>query len=295
MDEKVLEKYIKAGEIAKRAKELARQEIKPGVKLIDFAEKLEGFIKKEASLAFPINISINDFAAHCTPDINDETVFKESDLVKVDLGVQVDGYIADTAFSVKLDDKNNVLIKASEEALEEFINNIAPGKTIDEMTKIVEEVVRSYGVKTVKNLAGHSLEQYIQHGGLSIPNMHINSKHQFKEGDAIAMEIFTTNGEGFVVESSPTVIYMFVRPNALRLQESKIILSKILEQYKTLPFAKRWLRDLASPVKLHMALREMVERGVLHEYPPLRERGRGLVAQTEETIIVKDKPIITTR
>ena len=295
MDEKVLEKYIKAGEIAKRAKELARQEIKPGVKLIDFAEKVEGFIKKEASLAFPINISINDFAAHCTPDINDETVFKESDLVKVDLGVQVDGYIADTAFSVKLDDKNNVLIKASEEALEEFINNIAPGKTIDEMTKIVEEVVQSFGVKTVKNLAGHSLEQYIQHGGLSIPNMHINSKHQLKEGDAIAMEIFTTNGEGFVVESSPTVIYMFVRPNALRLQESKIILSKILEQYKTLPFAKRWLRDLASPVKLHMALREMVERGVLHEYPPLRERGRGLVAQTEETIIVKDKPIITTR
>jgi methionyl aminopeptidase len=295
MDEKVLEKYIKAGEIAKKAKELAKQELKPGVKLIDFAEKIEGFIKKEASLAFPINISINDFAAHCTPDINDETVFKENDLVKIDLGVQVDGYIADTAFSVKLDDKNNVLIKASEEALEEFINNIAPGKTIDEMTKIVEDVVQSYGVKTVKNLAGHSLDQYVQHGGLSIPNMHINSKHQFKEGDAIAMEVFTTNGEGFVVESSPTVIYMFIRPNALRLQESKIILNNILEQYKTLPFAKRWLRDLASPVKLHMALREMVERGVLHEYPPLRERGRGLVAQTEETIIVKDKPIITTR
>ncbi|MEM5799119.1 MAG: type II methionyl aminopeptidase [Candidatus Aenigmatarchaeota archaeon] len=295
MDKATEEKYIKAGEIAKKAKELARQELKAGVKIIDFAEKIEDFIKKEAGLAFPINISINEFAAHCTPDINDDSVFKEGDLIKVDLGVQVDGYIADTAFSVKLDEENNILIKASEDALQEFIDNISPGKTIDEMTKIVEEVVQSYGVKTVKNLAGHSLEQYIQHGGLSIPNMHINSKHQFKEGDIIAMEIFTTNGEGFVIESSPTVIYMFVRPNALRLNESKIILDKIIEQYKTLPFAKRWLKELTSPVKLHMALREMVERGVLHEYPPLRERGRGLVAQTEETIIVKDKPIITTR
>ncbi|MEM5777261.1 MAG: type II methionyl aminopeptidase [Candidatus Aenigmatarchaeota archaeon] len=295
MDKATEEKYIKAGEIAKKAKELARQELKAGVKIIDFAEKIEDFIKKEAGLAFPINISINEFAAHCTPDINDDSVFKEGDLIKVDLGVQVDGYIADTAFSVKLDEENNILIKASEDALQEFIDNISPGKTIDEMTKIVEEVVQSYGVKTVKNLAGHSLEQYIQHGGLSIPNMHINSKHQFKEGDIIAMEIFTTNGEGFVIESSPTVIYMFVRPNALRLNESKIILNKIIEQYKTLPFAKRWLKELTSPVKLHMALREMVERGVLHEYPPLRERGRGLVAQTEETIIVKDKPIITTR
>ncbi|MEM4368694.1 MAG: type II methionyl aminopeptidase [Candidatus Aenigmatarchaeota archaeon] len=295
MDKAIEEKYIKAGEIAKKAKELARQELKAGVKLIDFAEKIEDFIKKEAGLAFPLNISINDFAAHCTPDINDDSIFKEGDLVKIDLGVQVDGYIADTAFSVKLGEENNVLIKASEEALQEFIDNIAPGKTIDEMTKIVEEVVQSYGVKTVKNLAGHSLDQYVQHAGLSIPNMHINSKHQFKEGDVIAMEIFTTNGEGFVIESSPTVIYMFVRPNALRLNESKIILNKIVDQYKTLPFAKRWLKDLASPIKLHMALREMIERGVLHEYPPLREKGRGLVAQTEETIIVKDKPIITTR
>jgi len=295
MDEKVLEKYIRAGEVAKKAKELAKKELKPGIKVLDFVEKIEDFIKKEASLAFPVNVSINDFAAHCTPDINDETVFKESDLVKVDLGVQVDGYIADTAFSVKFDENSNVLIKASEEALEEFINNIAPGKTIDEMTKIVEDVVQSYGVKTVKNLAGHSLEQYVQHGGLSIPNTHINSKHQFKEGDAIAMEVFTTNGEGFVIESSPAVIYMFIRQNPVRLKESKILMERIPQQYKTLPFAKRWLKDVASPVKLHMALREMVERGVLHEYPPLREKGRGLVAQTEETIIVKDKPIITTR
>ncbi|MEM2175569.1 MAG: type II methionyl aminopeptidase [Candidatus Micrarchaeia archaeon] len=294
MDKVVEEKYIKAGEIAKRAKELARQELKAGMKLIDFAEKIESFIKKEAALAFPLNISINDFAAHCTPDINDDSVFKEGDLVKVDLGVHVDGYIADTAFSVKIGEKDNLLIKAAEDALKEFIDNIAPGKTIEEMSKIVEETVKSYGIKTVKNLAGHSLSQYVQHGGLSIPNMHVKNKYQFKEGDVIAMEIFTTNGEGFVVESSPTNIYMFLKSGGLRLEESKKILSRIQQEYKTLPFAKRWLSDLSSPIKLQMALREMVERGILHEYPPLREKSKGLVAQAEETIIIKEKPIITT-
>ncbi|MCS7135002.1 MAG: type II methionyl aminopeptidase [Candidatus Aenigmarchaeota archaeon] len=294
MDKTIEEKYIKAGEIAKKAKDLAKKELKSGISVLEFVEKIESFIKKEAGLAFPVNISINDFSAHCTPDINDTAIFKEGDLVKVDLGVQVDGYIADTAFSIKLGEKNNVLIKAAEDALKEFIDNISPGKTIEEMSKLVEQVVASYGVKTVKNLAGHSLQQYVQHGGLSIPNTYVKNKYQFKEGDVIAMEIFTTNGEGFVVESSPTNIYMFLKQGALRLDESKKILNRIMQEYKTLPFAKRWLKDLATPVKLNMALKEMVERGVLRDYPPLRERSKGLVAQVEETIIIKDKPIITT-
>ena len=110
MDKEVLDKYVKAGEVAKKAKELARNELKEGMKISDFADKIEDSIKKEAGLAFPINISVNEYAAHCTPDINDESVFKKDDLIKIDLGAQVDGYIADTAFSVKLDDKSNVLI-----------------------------------------------------------------------------------------------------------------------------------------------------------------------------------------
>ena len=290
-----MEKFLKAGEISKRAKEFAKNELKEGLKISEFAEKVENFIKNEAALAFPVNISINDYAAHCTPDATDNSVFKKDDLIKIDIGVQIDGFIADTAFSVKLDEKDNILIKASEEALKEFINNIAPGKTIDEMTKIVEDVVSSYGIKTVRNLAGHSLEPYRQHGQISIPNVHVANKHEFKEGDVIAMEVFTTNGEGYVVESSPAAIYMFVRPGPVRMREAKLVLDKIVEQYKTLPFAKRWLKDLTTPLKLHIALRELVNSGILVEYPPLREKGRGLVAQSEETIIVMDKPIITTQ
>jgi methionyl aminopeptidase len=295
MEKEILEKYKKAGEISQRAKDAARKETKEGVKILDIAEKVETLIKKEAGLAFPINISINDFAAHYTPDINDTLILKNGDLVKLDIGVHVDGYIADTAFSVKIGDKSDVLIEASEDALKQFLDFVSPEKTIEELTTLVEDVVTSYGVKPVRNLAGHSLDQYVQHGKKSIPNSKVPIKEKLKEDDVIAMEVFTTNGEGYVVESAPSLIYMFVKPGAVRLRESKLILQRVIDEYKTLPFAKRWLKDICSPLKLHMALRELSERGIVHEYFPLREKSKGMVAQTEETIIIKDKPIITTK
>ena len=295
MENDVLEKYKKAGAIAAETKELIKKEVKDGTKTLDLAEMLEKFILNKAGLAFPVNISINDIAAHYTPDINDASVLKDGDLVKVDIGVQVDGYIADTSVCMRIGENTDPLLKASEDAVEAFIKAVAPGKTIAELSGLVEEVVVSHGFNPVRNLAGHSLEQYTQHAHLSIPNSKTTLQHQLKEDDVIAMEVFTTDGEGWVIESSPTLIYMFVKPGPIRMRESRVILQKIVDEYKTLPFAKRWLKGVTNSVALHMALKELIGKGILYEYPPLREKSRGLVAQAEETIIVKDKPIITTR
>jgi len=296
VDKEILKKYMKAGKINQEVKDYARKQLKPGLKVLDLAENIEKMIKdKRAGLAFPVNISINDIAAHYTPDINDTLIFKEEDLVKVDIGVHIDGYIADSAFSVRLGEKTDPLIKAAEDALEKFIKTIRPGKTIEEMSKLVDEVVTSHGFNPVRNLAGHSIEQYTQHGGLSIPNGAVPIKDEIKEGTVLGMEVFATEGEGIVKESSPTLIYMFLQPKPVRLRESKKILELIFDKFKTLPFARRWLKDVGSPVSLHLALKELVNKDVLREYPPLRERSQGLVAQAEETIIVQNKPIITTR
>jgi methionyl aminopeptidase len=295
MDKEILEKYVKAGEISKEVKNFARNEIKPGLKLLDLADNIEKMIKDKAGIAFPVNISLNDIAAHYTPDIGDTLTFKEGDLVKVDVGIQIDGFIADTAFSVKIGEKTHPLIEAAEDALNQFIKEIRPGKTVGEMSALIEEVVTSHDVKPIRNLAGHTLEQYTQHGGLSIPSGHVPSNEEIKEDQVLGMEVFTTDGEGLVKESFPTLIYMFLEPKPVRMMESRKIMQLIIDEFKTLPFAKRWLKDVGSPVKIHMALKELVERGVLHEYPPLRERANGLTAQAEETIIVQDKPIITTR
>jgi methionyl aminopeptidase len=295
MDKEILKKYVKAGEISKEVKNFARNEIKPGLKLLDLADNIEKMIKDKAGIAFPVNISLNDIAAHYTPDIGDTLTFKEGDLIKVDVGIQIDGFIADTAFSVKIGEKGHPLIEAAEDALNQFIKEIRPGKTVGEMSALIEEVVTSHGVKPIRNLAGHTLEQYTQHGGLSIPSGHVPSNEEIKEDQVLGMEVFTTDGEGLVKESFPTLIYMFLEPKPVRMMESRKIMQLIIDEFKTLPFAKRWLKDVGSPVKIHMALKELVERGVLHEYPPLRERANGLTAQAEETIIVQDKPIITTR
>lgn len=296
MEKEILEKYLKAGKICQEAKDLAKKELKPGAKVLDLAEKIEKLIKdREAGIAFPVNVSINDIAAHYTPDINDTLTFKEGDLVKVDIGVHVDGFIGDTAFSVKLGEESHPLIEASKDALEKFIKEIRPGKTVGEMSKLIDEVVTSHGFNPIRNLAGHSVEQYLQHGGLSIPNGHIPSNEEIKEDQVLGMEVFTTDGEGLVKESSPALIYMFLQPKPVRLNESRKILQLIFDEYKTLPFARRWLKDVGSSVRLHLALKELVDRGVLREYPPLREKSFKSVAQTEETIIVQDKPIITTR
>jgi methionyl aminopeptidase len=296
MEKEILEKYVKAGKIGQEAKDLARKELKSGLKVLDLAEKIEKFIKDSGGgIAFPVNISINDIAAHYTPDINDTLTFKEGDLVKVDIGTHVDGYIGDTAFTVKLGENSHPLIEASNDALEQFIKEIRPGKTVGEMSKLIDEVVTSHGFNPIRNLAGHAVEQYIQHAGLSIPNGHSPSNEEIVEDQVLGMEVFTTDGEGSVKESSPTLIYMFLQPKPLRSNEARKILELISDQYKTLPFARRWLKDVGNPVRLHLALKELVDREVLRGYPPLREKSFRPVAQTEETIIVQDKPIITTR
>lgn len=295
MEKEILEKYKKAGKIHQEVKVFARKQVKEGTKVLSLAEKIEKMImEKGGEIAFPVNISLNDIAAHYTPDIDDTLTIQNGDLVKIDIGVHMDGFIADSAFSVCVGEKSHSLIKAAEDALEQFIKTIQPGKTIEEMSGLIEEVVTSHGVNPVRNLAGHSLAEYIQHGGLSIPNGKVPMQQKIEADTVLGMEVFTTNGEGWVKESSPTLIYMFLRPQPVRLRESRKILQLIVEKYKTLPFARRWLKDVGSPVGLQLALREMVNRGVIKEYPPLREKSNGLVAQAEETIIVLDKPIITT-
>jgi len=292
MEKEILEKYKKAGRICQEAKKLARKNLKPGIKVLDLAEKIEKFIQeKEGGLAFPVNISINDIAAHYTPDMDDTTILKEGDLVKIDLGAHIDGYIGDTAFSVCLGEKSNILIRAAEDALSQVIKIIRPGVTVEELSTLIEEVVLSYGVNPIRNLAGHSLGRYIEHGDLSIPN----GKVPIKEGEALGMEIFTTSGEGLVKESSPTLIYKFLQLKPVRLRESRKILELISKKFSTLPFAKRWLKEVGTPIRLQLALKELVEKGLLKEYPPLREKSHAMVAQAEETVIVLEKPVITTK
>jgi methionyl aminopeptidase len=294
MEKEVLEKYKKAGMIAAEARDLAIKKIKPGVKLLEVAEEVEALIfKKGGQPAFPLNISINDIAAHYTPMYNDGKVFQEEDLVKIDVGVHVDGYIGDTAATWS--SKPNKLVKAVEKVLQDAIKILRPGVNIGDIGTAIQESAEYQGVGLIVNLTGHTLDKYVFHGQPSILNVKNDSNQAFKEGDVIALEPFTCPSNGHVKESGLTEIYRFLQRRPVRLPEARRILDLAENQYHSLPFAKRWLYKDISPVKVALSLRQLEDVMALEPYSVLREISGQPIAQAEHTIIIQDKPIVTTR
>jgi len=290
MDSEVRKKYEKAQSISEAAQELAKKELREGASILEIAENVENeILKNGGKLAFPINISINEIAAHYTPDINDKTVLKEGNLVKIDVGVHVDGYIWDAAFSEKIgkekDDKDDI-IKASEQALEAALKIIKPGVKVFEISEVVESTVEGFGLKVINNLSGHGLERFIQHAHPTIPNARNKIQHELEEGQAVAMEVFTTDGAGYVKEGSETFIYRYLQDKNVRLPDARKILIKARDDFQGMPFATRWVQSIATGTKLVLALRELVQAGALHEYPILKEAENGKVAQTETTVLL---------
>ncbi|HEC56786.1 MAG TPA: type II methionyl aminopeptidase [Candidatus Syntrophoarchaeum butanivorans] len=279
--DELLDKHRKAGKILAEIKEEVKGRVKVGVPLLDIAEFVEGEImKRGAKPAFPCNISINDEAAHATPKRGDERVFKEGDVVKIDIGAHIDGYIADTAFTVDLGDHPD-LLEASREAVRRVVEILHAGISTSEIGAVVEETIRSFGFRPIVNLTGHGLARYIQHAPPSIPNIHHQHGAKLKEWDVIAIEPFATDGAGRVSERGNAEIYRLVDLKPVRSRHARELLDRI-KVYKTLPFAKRWI-DMK---RLDLAMKELERVKAVHGYPVLKDDGGGQISQFEETVII---------
>lgn len=288
MESEIVENYRKSEKISTEVIDLAKSMLKENVKILDIAEAVEKKIKElGGNLAFPLNISVNENAAHYTPDIGDTIVLKRDDIVKIDVGVHCNGYIWDRAFSVCIGNKSHPLIKISEKALKEALSMIKAGTRICDISEVVEDTIVAEGFNPVRNLCGHGLEQYNQHANPTIPNGKNRIQTGIEGNQVIAMEVFTTNGVGLVKESSPTLIFKFKQDRPVRMTEARKILEYSKTKFEGLPFAKRWLKDITSSVKIDMALRQLIDADALIEYPILKEEINGLVAQTEETVILE--------
>jgi methionyl aminopeptidase len=288
-------KIILAGKIAQDVKKWIKPFVKKGVPLLEIAEKIENkIIELKGKPAFPTNLSINEIAAHYTPSYDDKTL--ASGLIKVDFGVQIEGFISDTAFSVDLEnsDENKKLIEASEKALEQAENIIKKDIAIGEIGKAIQKAIESYGFSPIINLSGHQIEQYNLHSGLSIPNIDNKQNLEIKSG-LYAIEPFATNGSGRVKDGKPSGIYSLIEYKNIRNPSAREILEFIAEEYKELPFCSRWLVKKFG-TKALPALNQLEQNGNLHQYAQLVEAGKGIVAQTENTILIEEdgKKIITT-
>jgi methionyl aminopeptidase len=286
MDEEAIRKQIEAFEKMKVVLEYAKNLIKPNVKILEIAESIEKKIfEVGAKPAFPVNIGINEIAAHYTPSIDDQTALKEGDMVKVDIGLHVDGYISDNAFTVFVGKNSHPMIDVAKKAVEEAKIVLRENVKIKEISEVIENVISSSGFKVVRNLTGHFLDRYVVHG-ISIPNVKNKIEIQIPKGQAVAIEVFVTNGSGWVKESSEVQIFQFREDGGSRFLEGKKILEMSKKDFEGLPFAKRWIKNIPK-AKLDLALRDLMNRGCLIDYPVLKEESNGLVAQWEESFIVE--------
>jgi methionyl aminopeptidase len=291
MKDEILDKYQEAGLIAAKILRDGAKEIRVGTPYLEFVESMESRVIDEgAALAFPLNLSLNEDAAHDTASPGDTRVFARGDVAKLDLGVQVDGYIADTATTIDLG-INSLLVEASREALEAAISRIRPGVTVGELGMAVQSAIESRGYRPISNLTGHGLDRYVLHRSPTIPNVGINGGTVLEEGMVFAIEPFATTGSGHVTEKTRREIYSQISPKPVRTPAARAILEKIRDRHG-LPFARRWLNGK----RMDLALPTLIRSQVLHVYPVLSDIPGSLVSQAEHTIIVTaDGCIVTTR
>ena len=281
----ILDKYIRAGRIAKEAREFGAAHASAGKSSLELANAIEILIRERGGqCAFPVNIGINEVAAHYTPSRDNDMRFKEGDVVKIDVGAHVEGYPADTSVTVEVGTrKHTQLIRCAEDALGVCIEMASPGTSMSAIGSAVERVIKSAGYRPVQNLTGHSMERYNLHAGLSIPNIDTRDKTCVEEGMILAIEPFSTTGSGKVDGRGRGSIFRIVRERRAPAEVEQLFV-KIRQRFGPFPFAGRWCEELEPDADNH--LQKMIRLGMIMSYPILTEIAGGIVAQAEHSVVV---------
>jgi methionyl aminopeptidase len=290
-----LDCYKQAGKIASEVRENTRKKYYIGSTLFQICESIEAEIRrKDAAPAFPVNVSLNDIAAHYTAEPNDQIMVKDADVLKIDIGVHVQGYIADTAVTVCYNPKYETLVKTAENALSEAVRIAKANTKASDIGKVIENTISKQGFRPIQNLSGHSLEQYTIHAGRSIPNIWtIGSSFILVPNQAYAIEPFVTtkDGQGVVYEGKTRNIFGIISRKPTKEKEVDEFLEHTWNRFKTLPFALRWMMDKYEEKKARQSMEILIKKRNVHAYPILVEGNGKIVAQAEHTLIPSDTSI----
>lgn len=292
-----IQDYISAGKIASEVRENARKKYHVGSTLFEICESIEKQIEqKGGKCAFPVNASLNDIAAHYTAEPNDTIVVKDTDLLKIDLGVQINGYIADTAVTVCYDPNYDYLVQAAEAALKDAISIMHVGTKSSDVGKTIETTVKQMGGVPIANLSGHSLEQYTIHAGKSVPNIWAIGSFSFVATEAYACEPFVTtpDGLGFVREGRTRNIFSLATRKRSKDEEANKMIDFIWKKFNMLPFALRWLVPEWDEKAARALLDKLIQNKIVRSYPILVEANNQRVAQAEHTFIPQENSVIVT-
>jgi methionyl aminopeptidase len=288
-DKEALEKFRLSGNILRETREEMRTFVRENMPILQVCEKAESLIREKGGKpAFPCNVSINEVAAHYTSPPNDEQKIPENAVVKVDMGVHVDGYVTDTACTICFNPEYRSMQVAAEHALAAAIENIHADMATSKIGAIIEKNIKNRGFKPISNLTGHSVGRYLIHAGTSIPNVMQISFGKVKAGEIYAIEPFVTvpDAVGRVENSPEKTIFRLVKAKSVKNLYAKQLLKYIEENFVTLPFAERWLKGVVPEDKHREAFKELRKLKGIMGYPVFVEISRKPVTQAEHTVLI---------
>ncbi len=290
-DEEALQKFRQSGRILRETREEMRGYVKENMPIIDVCEKAEGLIRQKGGKpAFPCNVSVNEVTAHYTSPPGDKSTIPPNSVVKVDIGVHVDGYVTDTAFTACFNPEYADMAETARVALKAAIENVEADVSTSKIGGVIETTMKNRGYRPIQNLTGHSVGRFLIHAGTSIPNVHQMSFSKLKAGEVYAIEPFATvRDAGGAVEDAPQkTIFRLLKTKSTRTPSGKTLLKHIEENFRTLPFTERWLQNILPQNQYAAAFRELVATKSIMGYPVFVEITRKTVAQAEHTVLVKE-------
>jgi len=155
---------------------------------------------------------------------------------------------------------------------------------------IIEKTIKNRGFKPISNLTGHSVGRYLIHAGTSIPNVSQVSFGKVKTGEVYAIEPFVTLPEaaGRIEDSDEITIFRLVKSKPQKDPYAKAMLGYIEDNFRTLPFAQRWLKNVVPEKQQHEAFKELLSSKALMGYPVFVEVSKKVVAQAEHTVLITE-------
>jgi len=289
------EEYKRSGTITNQVRAVVRSAVRPGMGFLEICDLVRSEVESRGGrLAFPTGIGVDQVTAHYAPQDGDTSFIKEDDLVKVDFGVHIDGYVTDTSVTVTFNPDYNLLIEATERALEVAIATARREPRTGEIGREIHREAARFGFKTIENLTGHTVDRYTVHAGKSIPNLYMPGMQSLKKGDVFAIEPFLTlsSAAGYVVDSPSRTIFSIVARKKTGVRELDQFVDRVWSERKSLPFTPRWYVEEFGKARLPDVISRLVEKKVLRAYPTLVEASGGPVAQFEHTMALDEGGLV---
>ncbi|KAJ3497501.1 hypothetical protein NLG97_g1857 [Lecanicillium saksenae] len=313
-DSEFLNDYRKSAEVHRQVRRWVQETVKPGHTLTEIAVGIEDGVRAllgnqglepgaslRSGLGFPTGLSLNNCVAHYTPNPGrKDTVLQYDDVMKVDFGVQINGWIVDSAFTMAFNPTYDNLLAAVKDATNSGIQTAGIDVRICDVSAAIQETMESYEVeirgkvypvKPVRNLCGHDIKHYHIHGQKTIPFVKHSDETKMEEGEVFAIETFGSTGRGYTREEDGIYGYGLnddapSRVN-LPLNSANKVFKTVKENFGTLVFARRYLDRLG--VDRYVAgLNCLVANGILEAYAPLVDIAGSYSAQFEHTILLRE-------